>query len=243
VAVSRAHPGVYWTHADSGEPWVWAVDSAGARVGRVRLAGTTVVDWEDIELAECGDVDCLYVADTGDNSERRTTVRVHRLLEPDPATDTIVPAETFELRLPDGPRDIEALFVLPGERLHLVTKGRNHAVSVYRYPGALRAGSTVEVEEVQRLGDELRALPRQVTAASADREGARVAVRTYETVTFFRVEADTLAPVEDGPLNLRTLRETQGEGVGVGEDGLVVLTSEAGPLGQRGSIALVRCAG
>jgi hypothetical protein len=241
VAVSRAHAGVYWTHADKGAPYLWAVDASGARVGRVRLSGTTVVDWEDIELAACGDADCLYVADTGDNAEQRRTVHVHRLREPDPGTDTVAAFETFEMRLPDGARDIEALFVLPGERLHLVTKGRNHAVSIYRYPGALGADSVVVLEEVQRLGEEARALPRQVTGASADATGERVAIRTYEVLNLFRVVGDTLAPIEDGTLNLRTLREGQGEGVGLGEDGLIALTSEAGPLGQHGSIALVRC--
>jgi hypothetical protein len=40
---------------------------------------------------------------------------------------------------------------------------------------------------------------------------------------------------------LRTLQEPQGEGVAVGEDGLIALTSEAGPAGQRGSLAVLRC--
>jgi len=50
-----------------------------------------------------------------------------------------------------------------------------------------------------------------------------------------------LVLLEDGTVNLRTLREAQGEGVGVGEDGLVVLTSEGGPTGGAGSITVLRC--
>ena len=74
------------------------------------------------------------------------------------------------MRLPDGPRDIEALLVLPGERVLVVTKGRNDPVTVYRYPGALRP-DTVTLEEVQRLSDGPRILPRQVTGGAVSRRG------------------------------------------------------------------------
>jgi hypothetical protein len=240
VAVSRAHPGVFWTHIDGEARDLFAVDSSGTRAARVRLAGASPIDAEDIAIGECGGRDCLYLADTGDNDERRRTLRIFRVPEPDPRADSVARAEAFTLTLPSGPRDIEALFVLPGERIHLVTKGRNHAVSVYRLPGALDAGSANLAEEVQRLGETPRALPRQVTGASASPDGGTVVVRTYELVTFYRVDADTLVATGD-PLNLRPLREPQGEGIGVGEDGLIALTSEAGPIGSRGSLSLVRC--
>lgn len=243
VAASRAHPGVFWTHGDGSEPLLWAVDAEGAEVGRVRLEGASLTDWEDVALAACGEGDCLYLADTGDNVEQRDFVRVLRLSEPDPRGVSVATVESFELRLPDGPRDVESLFVLPEGRVHLVSKGVNHPVSVYRIPGGLAAGEAAVLEEVQRLGGESRSLPRQVTGASASPDGARVAVRTYETVVLYAVEGDTLAEIEDGTLNLRTLREGQGEGVALAGDGLIVLTSEAGPLGGRGSIALARCEG
>lgn len=241
VAASRAHPGVYWTHADGAEPVLWAVDAEGALVGEVRLEGAEVVDWEDVALAPCGDRDCLYLADTGDNAEQRSGVRVHRLPEPDPGAGSVAGFETIRIRFPDGARDVEALFVLPGERLHLVTKGLEDPVTVYRHPGPLRTDSAVVLEEVQRLGDGARMLPRQVTGASASRDGERVVIRTYEALDFYAVAGDTL--VHEETLNLRPLAEPQGEGAGLGPDGLIALTSEAGPGGRRGSIALVRCEG
>jgi hypothetical protein len=241
VAVSRAHPGVFWVHGDGREPLLFAVDASGTRVGRFSLAADAFIDWEDMEIAACHSIDCLYLADTGDNEEERPDLRILRLPEPDPrggASTTEV--EELRVRLPDGGRDVEAIFVLPGERLHLVTKGRNHPVTIYRNAGPLRVDSVVLLEEVQRLGDAPRALPRQVTGASASPDGTRVAIRTYETVTFYAVDGDTLA-LDGETLNLRTLREPQGEGVGLGDEGLVALVSEAGPIGSRGSLALVRC--
>jgi hypothetical protein len=52
---------------------------------------------------------------------------------------------------------------------------------------------------------------------------------------------DTLAVMEDGLVNLRTLQEAQGEGVGIGLDGQVVLTSEGGPVGGPGGMTFLRC--
>jgi hypothetical protein len=68
-----------------------------------------------------------------------------------------------------------------------------------------------------------------------------VAVRTYQSVTFFRVAGDTLAPMDDGLVNLRTLRESQGEAVALGPDGLVVLTSEGGIFGAAPGMNLLQC--
>jgi len=243
VAVSRTHPGVFWTHDDGAAPYLFAVDASGALIGRVRLDGPPLVDWEDLELAACGAQHCLYAADTGDNFLRRETLRILRFPEPDPRRDTVVTVEVLDVLLPDGPRDIEALFVLPGERLHLVSKGGGSPISVYRAPTPVRfdAAGAATFQEVQRLSDGPVTLPRRVTGASATLDGEGVVVRSYETLQLHRVRGDTLAALEGGTVNLRTLREAQGEGVGVGDDGVIALTSEAGPFGQHGSIQLMRC--
>jgi hypothetical protein len=82
-----------------------------------------------------------------------------------------------------------------------------------------------------------------VTGASASTDGSLVAIRTYESLQVYRVDpvGGTLAPLPNGLVNLRTLEEIQGEGVGLGPDGLVVLTSEGGPLGGPASMRLLRC--
>jgi hypothetical protein len=245
VAVSRAQVGLFWTHNDDGSG-LFAIDGSG-RVLVEHPVTPRLQDWEDIELAACPAGWCLYFADTGDNQERRAAgnLRILRVAEPASASrndDDPLRAEVFPIRLPDGPRDIEALFVLPGERVHLVTKGRQHPLTVYRYPGPLRP-DTVTLEEAQRLSPGPRALLSQVTGASASTDGSLVAIRTYESLQVYRVDpvGGTLAPLPNGLVNLRTLEEIQGEGVGLGPDGLVVLTSEGGPLGGPASMRLLRC--
>jgi hypothetical protein len=239
LAVSLRHAGIYWTHNDEGSV-LFAVDGAGAVVARFPVR-PALQGWEDVAVAGCPQGgSCLYLADLGDNYEERTFGQILRLPEPDPsAPDTLWP-EIFPVRLPQGARDIETLLVLPGERVLVVTKGRNHPVTVYRYPGVLRP-DTVTLEEVQKLSDGPRILPRQVTGGAVSPRGGLVAIRTYEVVQFYRLVADTLVPVEGGLVNLRPLREPQGEGVGIGLDGVVVLSSEGGPAGAPGSLSFMRC--
>ena len=177
-------------------------------------------DWEDLELSECDEGFCLYVADVGDNEARRSRVQLYRLAEPDPHADTVASAETLTVSFPDGPRDVEALFILPGERIHLVVKGRAHPVAVFRYPGVPRADNDVILEEVQRLSDGPRSIPRQVTGASASLDGRTVVIRTYETLGFFQVVSDSLVPLEQGAtLNLRPALRGAGRGSGSGARG------------------------
>ena len=72
-------------------------------------------------------------------------------------------------------------------------------------------------------------------------DGRLAALRTYQSLSFYRIEGDTLASLLGGLVNLRTLREAQGEALGIGLEGLVVLTSEAGPLGGEASLNVMRC--
>jgi hypothetical protein len=241
VAPSLRTPGVYWTHSDDTGPGVvWAVNGDGAILGRVQLEGVEVFDAEDIAASSCAAGSCLYLADVGDNYDERDTISVYRINEPEPRDGT-ARSERLPILLPDGPRDVESIFILPGERLFLVTKGREQPISVYQYPQPLRPGTAVTLEEVQQLSENARVLPRQVTGASAAPDGSVIVLRTYETLLFHTWDGGKLVPIEGGSVNLRSLREAQGEGVGVGDDGLVVLTSEGGPARAAGSITVLRC--
>jgi len=237
VTVSLSQPDVFWTHNDDGSV-LTAMNSVGEIISRIRIR-PSLTDWEDIATSSCaGGKSCLYLADTGDNLERRSAgdISIRRLEEPDldspnfratlnqqiPEFDT----DVFPVRLPDGPRDIEALLVLPGEDIYVSTKGRNGPVAIYRYPPPLRP-DTVTLELVQELSPGARVIPRQVTGGSVSPEGDILALRTYESLQFFEFVADTLVPIKDGHIDLRSLLEAQGEGIAIGPGGLLVLTSEA----------------
>ncbi len=242
VAVSIRNPSLIWTHNDQGHgPFLYAVDGGGQVRARIELDQSNADDWEDIDRGRCDFGACLYIAGTGDNEERRDIVSIYRLAEPEGEGDQEVESERYRMVLPDGPRDIEAMYVLPREQIFFVTKGRNHQITIYRYPSPLRAAEVVTLVEVQRLTSGPAAPPRQVTGASATLDGRTVAIRTYESLEFFDVaEEDQLLEGSVGRINLRGLREAQGEGVAFGPAGAVVLSSES-VAGASPSLTFLSC--
>src|SRR5258707_12665696 len=148
VAVSRAYPGVLWTHNDSGGgPYLYATDLRGTDRGALLVPGAQAIDWEDMSLGPCPVAfrpkpsACVYLADSGDNMEFRPFVTIYAVPEPPPperANDTSgmtrAPA-VLRLRYPDGSHDVEAVYVSPRDTaLYLVSKGatRESAIRLYR---------------------------------------------------------------------------------------------------------------
>lgn len=241
LAASRRHRGVLWLHNDSGsEPELFAVDSAGTVLGRVRVTGAENDDWEDIALGPCPAGECIYIADTGDNGEKREFVTIYRVPEPDPADTATLPAERFRLRFPDGPRDAEALFVMPDARVHIASKGRTSPVAVYRAPVPLPADTAALLEQIVGLTDGAPFAALYVTGAGATPDGRRVVIRTYVNLQLYRVDDGAFVPIGE-PIDLRTLAEPQGEAVDIRADGTVLLASEERG-GEAGPISRLVCA-
>ncbi|MDP9348725.1 MAG: hypothetical protein M3P24_06245 [Gemmatimonadota bacterium] len=243
LALSRRHPGILWTHNDSGgEPVLFAVDTAGALRGQVQVAGAKNKDWEDVAAGPCPGGECLYLGDIGDNADKRKDVEVYRVPEPAPGDAVTAPTERITLRYPDEPQDAESLFVLPSGDLYLVTKGRRKAVALYRAPAPLPAGGTVTLRRVTALdrGEEKRL--NQVTGAGATHDGRWVAVRTYSSLHLFRAEAlvGGSTPTSER-IDLGPLEEAQGEAVAVREDGTVFLTSEGQGKKSPGTLSRLSC--
>jgi hypothetical protein len=229
LAVGIRDPSRIWTHNDSGhEPQLFTLDSGGVLHATVEVDQRNR-DWGDMDRARYGEDSCLYLADTGDNMERHPQVILYRLPEPDGRTDGTAHADRYLMQFPNGPRDVEAMYILPGERIFFVTKGRNHPITIFRYPLPLKPDTVVTLEPVQVMSKGPVAPPRYVTGASATLDGSTVVVRTYETLEFFAAGEDgSLTPTEDSRVNLRTLREPQGEAVAFLPDGRLVLSSESG---------------
>lgn len=223
IAVSRTHEGVLWV-IDDENPWLYALDRSGRELGRVRVP-SRVRDWEDLALAPCGDRDCLYIGDFGDNQHRRDDVAILRVPEPSPGDRETAEPQVFRFRYPNGPGDAEALFILEGERLYIVSKGRNGPVALFRFP-PLVEGSTLTLEHVRDFTPGLVQLPDMVTGADATPNGRWVAIRSYGMLELWAVEGGELARERTARVPLGGLREPQGEGVAITDAGEVLLVSE-----------------
>lgn len=241
LAASRRHAGILWTHNDrGGDPRLYAIDAAGEMRGRVEVRGARARDWEDIAIGPCPSGDCVYIADTGSNRERRETVTIYRVPEPAPDAERTARAEAFPVRFPGGPQDTEALFVLPTGALYLVTKGESGPVELFRYPPPLRPDEVVALERVRRIADAPGGRGGKVTGADASADGAWVAIRTYHELLLFRTVGLLAGGREAVRVDLRPLGEEQGEGVAFGTGGEMVLTSEAGGRG-RATLSRLAC--
>ncbi|MDT8340108.1 MAG: hypothetical protein RQ751_01230 [Longimicrobiales bacterium] len=241
AAWSGRDGGVFWTVNDGGQGDLFAVDTTGALLARIETEGSRLRDVEDLAGAPCPPGYCLYLADTGDNDERRDQVALHRLAEPD-LDDDQVERTAFPMRFPDGPRDVEALIVLPGERVFLVTKGRAHPPTVYRYPGPLTADSVRTLEALSVIGRGPSTFMGRITGAShVPGTADQVLIRSYESLTLYRLSDAGLESLPGSRLSLTSLEEAQGEAVAADGSGRVLLTSEAGPLAARGTFRILRC--
>jgi hypothetical protein len=214
VVASRAHPGIIWVHNDSGGgPVLWALDTSGATVATLELAGAEAYDWEASSLGPGPAGDYLYVADTGDNQGSRPYAVLYRVPEPAEVSGSLQ-AEAAALRLtyPDRPRNVEAMFVDPDTGdAYLIAKVLLGPAPVYRVPAeAWEAGEAV-AEQVATL--DLGLLP--ATAADLSPDGQVLAVRTYAAVLLFSRPVGTpLAAVFGAPpCHAPAPPEAQGEAI------------------------------
>lgn len=235
IVESRAQPGLYFVHNDSGDTArFFALDTNGTLRGTYVLDGATAVDWEDIASGPCPAGQCLYLGDIGDNGGTRPRYTVYRVTQPvfgaGPAAQVDVPWERFDFVYPDGAHNAEALAVRPDTGdVYVITKVSAGASTVYRFPLPLRADAPATLVRVGALalpttGDPL------VTAADLHPCARRLLVRTYTRLWEFSVADD--APWEDlfraTPQRVLVQTETQGEAVGWHADGRGYVTISEG---------------
>lgn len=148
LATSLRHPGVVWTHNDSGDSArLFAVDLAsGSTLATVRLTGAPARDWEAVAaVREADGTPVLWVGDIGDNSGGWPFVRLYRVEEPAELRDGEVPWTAYRVRYEDGPRDAETLLADPRTgRLSIVSKQLTGA-GVYLLPERLAPTPAVNV--------------------------------------------------------------------------------------------------
>ena len=240
VAVSRRHPGVLWAHNDSGEPILFALDTLGQLLARVHVNAPNG-DWEDIAVAPCGDTVCLYIGAIGDNLQNRADRVIYRLPEPPLDSATVTPTDSFRFRLPGGPQDAEAFFVLPDERMFLLSKGRRGPITLFAFPPG-SADSTATLQPLQTLTEGLVQLPEMVTAAGATPDGSVIVIRSYSALQLYSFDGTTLQPLlPTSGVDLQPLNEFQGEGADIDADGMVYLVSEQGLERTPPPLSVVQC--
>jgi hypothetical protein len=188
LVLSRSRAGVLWTHNDSGSaPWVYGIDEQGHAIQETLVEGADAVDWEDIAIDDHGN---LYVADFGNNKNRRKDLRVFVVPEPTPEDTSVRATKTLRFRygdqtaFPPNKRsfDAESLF-WHADSLWLFTKHRDDSkTKLYRFESL-----ESETEQVLHplgeleLGGDRASFGGMATAADVRSDGM-VALLTYHAV-------------------------------------------------------------
>ena len=252
LGISRTHPGVIWTHNDSGDrPRFYAIDSTATLLATFDVEGAGARDWEAMELGPCfppRNGSCLYIADFGDNDFARDFVTIYVIEEPDPVEGdgevTVLGSVAFAY--PDGPHDAEALAMTANGDLLVVTKERSGTPWLFQISAEEVASAVGRAEPLtlalgRRLPIELKSWRDQTTGASLNWTGDVLAVRTYSQIYFFRWPISAEPEQVAKPCFLGDLAR-QGEAIVFREDGRLLLTSET-TVSRRGHLHTVGCVG
>ena len=164
----------------------------------------------DVEALAPAGPRAVYVGDIGDNDREREEVVVHRV--PVGRGQLDVEPASFRLAYPDGPHDAESLFADRAGRLHLITKSFRGG-TVYRAPKQLQPSGVNVLEPVGRVRG-------YVTDAALLRGGRYLLVRSLQQATVYSMP--DLEPVGSFALPW----QPQGEGVSVGPDGRIRISTE-----------------
>jgi hypothetical protein len=217
----------FWVHNDSGsEARLWQVDAVGAVTGSIVIPVRNV-DWEDMASGPgSGNRPYLYVADIGDNLNRRASVTIYRLAEPSDLVGDPGPIETLTVRYPAGSADAEAFMVDPvtGDAF-IVTKSSG---AVMRVPHEAWSDSAVDAQQVATI--DLGPLG-FVTSGDISPDGAVIALRTYLDVWLWvRRDGETVADAMRGqPCRAPSAREPQGEAITFDGEAYVTVSEGSSP--------------
>jgi hypothetical protein len=259
AAMSMTQPGIFFTINDSGnEPLLFALDTTGRDRGVWRIANADNVDWEAASVGPCSagaTAWCVYIGDVGDNEAIRRSRKIYRVAEPRALASgnrASIQAERLTFDYPNGPQDVEAMYVSRNGDVFLIAKRprldaarRPLPALVYRVP-ASAWGRGEKVRVVAELVDSLPIVPgsapfRVITDAALSPDAKYLAVRTY--MQLYVLATDSVSgrvnhAIAPAVCNLVTVNEVQGEGVTWADNrGRFVFTTE----GRRAPIALADC--
>lgn len=182
LAISSAHGDLGYTMNDAGNaPIVYAIKiSTGKVVGTTRVGGGDVRDAESIAIDREG---TMWLADLGDNKEKRDDVALYAFPEPG-AGDRTVTARRYPVTYENGPVDVEALMVNPitGAKF-LASKKKKDNGTLFALPAKL---STSRANLAADLG---RPVPPKVSDGTFTTNGSHVLLRTRDAVHVFDPES------------------------------------------------------
>lgn len=257
LAISGITPDAFWTHNDSGNSaHLFLVATTGKPLARCKLKNAKNRDWEAMCSFDHDGTPWLMVADVGDNSLKRTKLKLYLLPEPKLSaaksgkkkskkkknkksgekieSDALV----IDFNYPDGAHNVEAAAVTPDGRsvwfIEKIYSNDTRGVQPGIYKMDLNATDFQRRKDKDPpfySADRLADFPiRNVTGMAFSPDGRRLIVRNYLNAhVFTRPEGRTWAEVvaSEKPTPVVMPIQSQGEAICFTRDSKsVLITSE-----------------
>ena len=201
LARSYRSPGALWSANDDGDATIYAFDSTGKHLGKVKVRKADNKDWEDLASFELEGEPYLLLADIGDNEAKRDKRTLYIVKEPDPKKDKVDIEWRIDFTYAAGPRDAESIAVdAENERVLLLTK-RDVPALLYELPLRPEDDGVLEAELLGPVTSLPEPTPRDIANALALRDwhwqptamdiapdGSFAVIMTYAGVYYYRRE-------------------------------------------------------
>lgn len=214
LVLSRAYDGIVYTINDSGnDPLIFAIDlETGRTVGVTRVEGGTLRDTEALAIDSEG---TLWVADTGDNLERRDDAALYALPEQGPGDHTVV-AERYPVTYDADSHNVEALLVNPVTGVKFLVSKALLRGTIYKLP------TTLSTDRANVAVAQKGAGPSSVTDATFTADGKYAVMRTYSSMYLLDATIGTVLN------SVRTPDQKQGETIAAESHSLLIGSEGSG---------------
>ncbi len=182
-----------WMINDSGgADKIYQINFKGKYLNELEVKNAKNKDWEDMARDIDGNV---YIADTGNNANKRKDLVIYKIPNPDKGKGDKIEAERIEFNFPEQTKfppkkknlhyDTEAIFYAK-DSLYLITKNRSHPFSgkalIYRIPAKKGKYKATYLGEFIPCTDFSTC---KITAADISQDGKTIALLGYGKLWLF----------------------------------------------------------
>ncbi len=217
IAASSKYPRrLYHVNDSGGGAYFYITDMDGKNTRSVQIEGFNArrSDFEDLGLGTCfGGKTCLFIADIGDNGQKREFVEIIVVEELPDYQESITPIKRLRLEYTDRPHNAEGMAIHPNGDIFILTKEEDLGKSI-AYPARLfklekekwenSDGSALQLAYVgeidfSNISSSDSVFCNVATSLDISPEGKRFLVLTYENVYEFDIDLsqDALKPAKD----------------------------------------------
>lgn len=241
---------------DSGDgPYFYSTNLDGSEPKKIKISKFQPIDVEDLSYGKCGEKNCIFIGDIGDNFHSRKTIQIIGVEEENTFSGPVVPVIDLNLRYPDGSYNAEAMALHPSGDLFIITKIQNNyeESKIFKLSKNLLNDKLKNTKKLEFLGTlKLKKIlknKRQITGMSISPDGERFLILTYETAIEFninlssKIDWNSLVLKEGENFNLIKLDVLkQQEAITYSYDGLKLFYTTEASNGRKGApIVEVAC--